>query len=215
MESRIPSPNPIPGSPSAWPSTPSPLPSLSPLTTAFDLSRMSIPPTAYASTYAPAYEEPRSFPPAGHMPSLAPQQPSPPPTPDSITYRRIFDRVHGLLRGNLPEWWERNPEALHHLTARLAHVIIRHGQAGRFGPDGLGSLSEIFICIGHEDIKHYMCLAINAHWGNVVVILKGELCEKDGKDPMHDDALMELAKTGFDKEAARLYTGIAAEGLRR
>jgi len=79
------------------------------------------------------------------------------------------------------------------------------------GPKGLSSVSDIFMSIGHQGIYHYMCLAVDARWGNVTVLLKGELCEKEGKDPMNDEEMMQLCIEGFSKEAEKVFEDVVAE----
>lgn len=53
-----------------------------------------------------------------------------------------------------------------------------------------------------------MCLAVQPAFGGVHIILRGELCEQEGKDPIFDHAVMALCRQGFDKRAAEVYTEI-------
>lgn len=90
----------------------------------------------------------------------------------------------------------------------MADDIIRLGRDGAFGPVGLASLTQIFVCIGHESLYHYMCLAVQPSFGDVQVILRGDLCEQEGMDPMFDHAVMALCREGFNKRAAEVYEEI-------
>ena len=79
-----------------------------------------------------------------------------------------------------------------------------------FGP-GLSSLYQISMYTGREGIYRYMCLAVQSEWGGLSILLKGDLCEKDGKDPTHDEEMLALCKDGFDKGVAKLYASIVTE----
>lgn len=92
--------------------------------------------------------------------------------------------------------------------------IIRRGQRGAFGPSGLASLTQIFVGIGHENFRHYMCLAVQPTVGHVQVFLRGLSCEQEGKDPILDSGIMALCRKGFDKRAAEVYKDIYATALR-
>ncbi len=88
---------------------------------------------------------------------------------------------------------------------------MANGVRGVFGPDGLYSLYQISMYIGRDGIYSYMCLAVQSGFGGLTVLLKGDLCEKDRKDPMYDEEMLALVKDGFDKGAAKLYSTIVAE----
>jgi hypothetical protein len=93
----------------------------------------------------------------------------------------------------------------------MASLVTYQGNNGNLGHNGLSDLNDIFICIGHEGTKHYMCLAVRSNVSDVIVFLKGQSYERDGKDPMHDKTLMQEAKEGFSFEAMNAYWNIVAE----
>ncbi|EOA87409.1 uncharacterized protein SETTUDRAFT_87470 [Exserohilum turcica Et28A] len=173
-----------------------------------------MPPVDYALGHAPQHQ----YPPTSHIPSMAPHAPCIEPYipqiyPEPLTRinrHMVFDRVFLLLRDNLSEWWHQNPAALFHVTERIIDSIIRRGQAGAFGPTGLSSLTQIFLCIGHEGIYHYMCLAAHSGFHSIHVLLKGDLCAMEHRDPIFSPDLMSLCKLGFNQAAARLYADIYA-----
>ncbi|KAG9191323.1 hypothetical protein G6011_09411 [Alternaria panax] len=223
----VPQPSPCPGLPSPSMSSATYGPQRLPPTPSFPQfqpSRMNIPPTAYAPAYAPT----RQVPEVNRIPGLATQRPySQPPAPQTyqplvypepvgfITQRMVYDRIYILLRDNLTNWWTRNPAALHAVTHRLAGTITYSGPKGMFGPDGIQSPSQISLYIGREGIYRYMCLAVNSKQSAFSIILKGDLCEKDGNDPLYDEELMALCKDGFDRGVTKLYTFAVAENERK
>jgi hypothetical protein len=87
----------------------------------------------------------------------------------------------------------------------LAGLIIKHGLSGTFGPHGLSTLTNIFMSIGHEGTAHYSCLAVSSQWGDVTVLLRGEACELEGKDPLRDEEAMKAVKINLDRAAEHLY----------
>ncbi|KAF1940052.1 hypothetical protein EJ02DRAFT_467622 [Clathrospora elynae] len=191
-------------------STTSPIPTAPPR---FDASRMVIPSAAYAPQSPVHHPNPM----ASHMPVF----PSRPPSvlqhlmrPDSITREMIFYRIKVLLTDSLPQWAGNTDGklAIQHLTQLMVNTVIGHGRGGYLGPQGLSKVSNIFMCIGHEGARHYMCLAAASQWGDIIVFLKGELREKDGKDPMHDAEMMDMVQAGFDKKALQAYNKIK-EGM--
>ena len=98
--------------------------------------------------------------------------------------------------------------------------MIHAGQNGALGPCGLAKLSEIFTCIAHEGRMHSMCLGVSAAGaGNVKVLLVGEPCEKEGRDPLHDEKLMEMCRRGFEATLVRMWhsssTASAVQHVRR
>jgi hypothetical protein len=93
--------------------------------------------------------------------------------------------------------------------------IIRRGQSGGFGPNGLSSLIQIIVAIGHEGIHHYMCLAVHPCSGCVQILLKGDLCEQEGRDPIFDYNIPALCREGFDRAASRLYADIVSRTSRK
>ncbi|XP_014553991.1 hypothetical protein COCVIDRAFT_106130 [Bipolaris victoriae FI3] len=154
--------------------------------------------------------------PTGHTPGIASQPSRPYPRAPRvyheshirITRDMVFDRIYFLLADNLPTRWIQNREALVHLTKSMANVVIRSGQYGDFGPHGLSSLTQISVYIGHEGIYHYMCLAVHPSYGDVRVIFRGDLCEREGQDPIIHHEAMALCRTGFDRAADRLHADI-------
>lgn len=84
-------------------------------------------------------------------------------------------------------------------------------------------MNEISTSIGHENLGRYMCLTVNAPGsGNVQVLLKGGLCQKDGRDPVHCGKMMELCRRAFEVEAEKKIvftlpapTGPTQSGRRR
>ncbi|CAN9245942.1 unnamed protein product [Alternaria alternata] len=191
----------------------------------FHPSRMNIPPTAYAPAYASAHQTSHANhmpPPATQSPSLRPSEPQAyeplvhPEPLACLTYNMVYDRVYLVLRDNLSEWWTRNPDALQNVSQRLAGQIRFSGQRGMFGPDGIQSLNRINMFIGREGIYRYLCLAVLPNHGELSILLKGDLCEKDGNDPMYDEELLAMCKEGFDKGAVRLHADIVVQDeLRR
>ncbi|CAO2655301.1 Nn.00g103650.m01.CDS01 [Neocucurbitaria sp. VM-36] len=163
----------------------------------------------------PQQYAPPLLPPGTHMPLLAPQST---PTqlllsPDSITREMIIERIYNLLQDKLPKW--SHPTAINDLARRLAFVLIDFGRRGGFGPHGLSRLSDIFMSVGHEGTKHYMALTVNPGVGDVQLLLKGDLREKDGKDPLHDKELMEMLRDGFDQEAVRQWISLLSKTARQ
>ncbi|EMD64983.1 hypothetical protein COCSADRAFT_88403 [Bipolaris sorokiniana ND90Pr] len=156
--------------------------------------------------------------PTGHMPCMASQPSKPHPRPPRvyhgplarITRDMVFDRIYLLLADNLPTRWTQNPEALVHLTKSMANVVISSGQYGDFGPYGLSSLAQISVYIGHEGIYHYMCLAVHPSYGDVRIIFRGNLCERESQDPIIHHEAMALCRIGFDRAADRLYADIVS-----
>jgi len=68
--------------------------------------------------------------------------------------------------------------------------------------------------IGHEGRRSYMCLAVHPERGRTVaptIVLKGDLCEKEGNDPLVDEEVYGLAKDGFEKAALGLHAMILAK----
>lgn len=53
-----------------------------------------------------------------------------------------------------------------------------------------------------------MALIVNPGAGDVRILMKGDPCEKDGKDPLYDKELMDMLREGFDREAVRIWTGL-------
>ena len=123
------SPSPTMSQSSSEPPTPSPR------FANFDSSHLAIPTNAYAAGYCPP--SPAFTPPSrpqspyalpGHMPAIAPR---PLPTsphqvaeaPNCITYDNLIERVQDLLRDNLPDWWIKNHEALHHIAGKCLHYL--------------------------------------------------------------------------------------------
>ncbi|KAL1797970.1 hypothetical protein ACET3X_004576 [Alternaria dauci] len=214
----------VTAAPSPAPGLPSPSMPPNASVSQFHPSRMNIPPTAYAPAYASAYQTP----PASHMPPLTLQMPPVPPSappayepmvhPEPlgcITLNMISDRIYLVLRDNLSEWWIRNPDALQKVcrspTDRLASLITYSGPRGLFGPNGIQSLKQIDLYIGREGTRRYLCLAVRPENGELAIIFKGDLCEKDGKDPVYDKEMMEMCKDGFNKGLAKLLESIIAE----
>lgn len=50
-----------------------------------------------------------------------------------------------------------------------------------------------------------MALTVNPGIGDIQILLKGELREKDGKNPLHDEGQMEMLRDGLDREAVRQW----------
>ncbi|KAF1847071.1 uncharacterized protein K460DRAFT_402437 [Cucurbitaria berberidis CBS 394.84] len=161
-------------------------------------------PTARLGAAASLHHSPQlPTPPTAYTPRLASQsvltQQS--LSPDSITREMIIERIQYLLQDKLPRW--STPTAVLELAKRLTFILIEYGQRGGLGPHGLSKLSDIFMSVGHEGIWHYMALTVNPGMGDVQILLKGELREKEGKDPLHDEELMEMLRDGFDQQAVR------------
>jgi hypothetical protein len=97
------------------------------------------------------------------------------------------------------------------LTAAIIGGVVK----GMFGSDGLQSLYQIGMYTGREGIYRYMCLAVQSEHGGLTILLKGDLCEKDGKDPTHDEELLVLCNDGFDKGVAKLYPRIVTEAPKK
>lgn len=91
----------------------------------------------------------------------------------------------------------------------MSENIIRRGQQGAFGPGGLASLTQIFVCIGHENVHRYMCLAVQPSVGDVQIILRGDSCEQEGMEPIFDHVVMASCREGFDKRATAVYKEIS------
>lgn len=54
-----------------------------------------------------------------------------------------------------------------------------------------------------------MCFAVSAPGGgNVNVLLKGGLCEDEGKDPLHDSCLRETCRQGLERAAERQWRAL-------
>ncbi|KAH9877922.1 hypothetical protein J1614_003139 [Plenodomus biglobosus] len=127
-------------------------------------------------------------------------------TPDSITREMIQARLAELLESQIPSF---NSYAITKIAIHLTQVVISAGQSGKLGPRGLSKLTDIFTSIGHEGKKHYMCIAISAPGaGHVQVLLMGDLCEKEGLDPLLDDELMEMCRKGLEDVARRMYESL-------
>jgi hypothetical protein len=56
-----------------------------------------------------------------------------------------------------------------------------------------------------------MCLAVRSNVSDVIVFLRGHSYDRDGKDPMYDETLMQEVKEGFSFEAMNAYRKIMAE----
>lgn len=127
-------------------------------------------------------------------------------TPDSITREMIQARLAELLESQIPSF---NSYAITKIAIHLTQVVISAGQSGKLGPRGLGKLTDIFMSIGHEGKKHYMCIAISAPGaGHVQVLLMGDLCEKEGLDPLLDEELMEMCRKGLEGVARKMYESL-------
>ncbi|KAJ4362443.1 hypothetical protein N0V83_010536 [Neocucurbitaria cava] len=131
-------------------------------------------------------------------------------SPDSITRDMIVDRIYGLLQGELLQWDKET--ALKDLAKHLASVLIEIGRRGNLGPHGLSRLSDIFMSVGHQGTTHYMALTVNPGIGDIQILLKGELREKDGKNPLHDEGQMEMLRDGFNREAVRQWLALRQTG---
>lgn len=71
--------------------------------------------------------------------------------------------------------------------------------------------------IGHEGKRSYMCLAVQSERGRTggpTVVLQGELCEKEGNDPLVDEEIFGLVKDGFEKAALEMHAIINAKSPR-
>jgi hypothetical protein len=49
---------------------------------------------------------------------------------------------------------------------------------------------------------------VSSQWGDVTVLLRGEACELEGKDPLRDEEAMEAVKMKLDRAAEQLYRKI-------
>lgn len=62
-----------------------------------------------------------------------------------------------------------------------------------------------------------MCLAVHPEHGRTggpTIVLKGDLTEKEGNDPLVDEEVFGLAKDGFEKAALNLHAMILAKSPR-
>ncbi|EDU48900.1 hypothetical protein PtrSN002B_010902 [Pyrenophora tritici-repentis] len=158
-----------------------------------------------------------------HLQSQPHEQPQPqvqprqaqPSTDHVITREMVCGRIWALLRDNLTSWWSDNSAAMKCVTDRMNHDLLCMNKRLALGPKGLSSVSDIFCSIGHQGIYHYMCLAVNPGWGNVVILLKGELCDLEGRDPMRDKEAMQVCSEGFSKEAMKVFQNAVADTQRR
>lgn len=171
-----------------------------------------------ATTYSPYGSLPSIPTFSGHLPNLLPHRNptlsygpfssyrpplSPPqqevfvPTPDSITFEHISARLRFLLGLNLPDW---NSPHIFLLSAVLTDQITTAGKKGELGPDGIGSVEDIFMAVGHEGQWHYMALAVVAPMA-VKVLMRGPAYFLDGRNPLKDASSMELLRSGFNDAA--------------
>lgn len=133
----------------------------------------------------PGYRQP--------LPQLQPRPDVFVPTPDSITFEHIAVRLQFLLEPNLTNW---HPQQVVLLSTTLTNQIITLGKNRDLGPDGIGSLNDIFIAVGHEGEWHYMALAVVAPIA-VKVLLRGPSYFLDGRNPLVDETSMEILRGGF------------------
>ncbi|KAH6876184.1 hypothetical protein BKA58DRAFT_310125 [Alternaria rosae] len=168
-------------------------------------------------------------PPTGHMPIIGTQSKSPSPQPSSprpyepqiyrepltcLTREMLYDHIYLVLRDTLTDWWAENPDAMHRLVYYLSDYVIKLGMAGIFGPNGMQSLWQLCMFIGHESKRCYMCLAVQPERGRTggpTIVLQGKLCEKEGNDPLVDEEVFGLAKDGFEKAAQEMHAIILAK----
>ncbi|KAI8932005.1 hypothetical protein NX059_010901 [Plenodomus lindquistii] len=144
-----------------------------------------------------------AYPPANYYSTLTQQQIL---TPDSITTEALQNRLAHLIRTQLPRF---QPDAIVKVANRLTQTVISTGKAGKLGPHGLCQLSNIFTCIAHEGPKHKMCIAVAAPGaGHVKLLLVGDLCEKDGLDPLVDEGMMDLCRRGFGNVVLGMYKSL-------
>ncbi|KNG52435.1 hypothetical protein TW65_00247 [Stemphylium lycopersici] len=105
--------------------------------------------------------------PPSHMPTIVSQPPAScpyipriyPEPLTCITREMVFDRVYLLLLEHLTKRCTKNPNPLIYISNGITDSIIVSGRKGAFGPDGLATLTDIFVCIGHRGSQYYMCLA--------------------------------------------------------
>jgi hypothetical protein len=152
-------------------------------------------PTHHQPNLAPAYHQPNRM---GHQ-TYGPfpgalQLPQPPLyTPESLTRNMISARIQQLLHGKLYEF---SAPALVMLSTQLTNRVIHLGVNGHLGPNGLSGVNDIFMVIGHEGKGVYMSLAVMAPTA-LRILLRSQVAEFEGKDPMKDAGVMEWLRKNF------------------
>jgi hypothetical protein len=68
---------------------------------------------------------------------------------------------------------------------------------------------------GREGNFRYICLAVQSEHAGLSVLLKGDVCENAGKDPLYDEETLALCKAGFDRGIAKLHAGIVTDGQKK
>jgi hypothetical protein len=114
-----------------------------------------------------------------------------------ITHSSIAARIETLLLDKLSKWTVPQIAAL---SSHLAVKVIILGKKGSLGPQGLGSLKDIFMVVGHEGAQHYMALAVTAP-GDLEIVLKGLNSDKKALKLSEAPEEMELLTQGFNESA--------------
>ncbi|KAF1921547.1 hypothetical protein BDU57DRAFT_489410 [Ampelomyces quisqualis] len=155
----------------------------------------------------PTAAPPRPVPTYGPFPGYAPMQYSPPPPPDSIMRDNIVTRIQTLLQTKLPQW---GIPHIVKLSSNLADRIISLVQGGHIGSEGIFSVDDIFIVVGHEGVGRYMALAVVAPVA-LNILLKGQTWNMKGIDPMKDPVAIEWVRMGFHNLASDQWTRLNDE----
>jgi hypothetical protein len=126
----------------------------------------------------------------------------------------INARIQDLLQDKLHEFSAPN---LVILSTQLTNRIIHLGVNRHLGPDGLSGMHDIFMVIGHEGKGIYMGLAVMAPTA-LRILLRSQIAEFEGKDPMKDAGVMEWLRQNFFNAALdewqRLRAGMMGNGRR-
>jgi hypothetical protein len=154
------------------------------------------------------------------------ESPYPPQPPAPITQRLISTRIQNLLQSKLSHWQDaaimmlscklvctlRLFASTNTCPAYLSHVIISRDRAGLLGPDGISSVNEIFMVIGHEGTTKYMALAVTTPI-DLHILFRGEAREAENRDPLEDGEYMEELRLAFYEVAVAQWQSVNAKIL--
>jgi hypothetical protein len=150
----------------------------------------------------------------GPFPCATPLQHPPIYTPNSLTRDMISAHIQDLLQDKLPEFSAPN---LVMLVTQLTNRIVHLGVNRQLGPNGLSGVHDIFMVTGHEGKGVYMGLAVMAPTA-LRILLRGQIAEFEGIEPMKDTGVMEWLRQDFFNSALdewqMLKTGMKGNGTR-
>lgn len=125
----------------------------------------------------------------------------------------ILTRIQYLLQFKLLNWGI--PQIVM-LSSSIAKRVISLDRDGHLGPDGLSSMENIFMVVGHEGNMRYMALVVTAPI-ELKLLLTGWKTDLKGRNPMKDAEAMEWVRQGFNNGAWAVLNRLNDEvgGVRR